>query len=184
MKKFSNITNQTVGQEPKVDTTKIDEATAFKVKVMNLMEQFLSIQTYGPVDRYLREGSITIKGKELFAEALLSLLDEKTIKEQTKLLEGLKSELRDWETLDTKIDDLNSKMIGDKFKTNYKVNQLLEKYSDDEEMLIQVVEEQSKRVSDVELLQSYKESFSSVKLTPDTLNRISEIYSQRIIDNK
>ena len=94
MKKFSNITNQTVGQEPKVDTTKIDEATVFKVRVMNLMEQFLSIQTYGPVDRYLRAGSITIKGKELFAEALLSLLDEKTIKEQTKLLEGLKSEIR------------------------------------------------------------------------------------------
>ena len=181
MKKFSNLTNQTVGQEPKVDTTKIDETTVFKVKVMNLMEQFLSIQTYGPVDRYLRAGSITIKGKELFAEALLSLLDEKTIKEQTKLLEGLKSELRDWETIDNKIDDINSKVSD--FKVSHKVSQLLEKYSD-EEMLIQVVEEQSKRVSDVELLQSYKDTFSSVKLTPDTLERISEIYSQRIIENK
>ena len=184
MKKFSNITNQTVGQEPKVDTTKIDETTMFKVKVMNLMEQFLSIQTYGPVDRYLRAGSITIKGKELFAEALLSLLDEKTIKEQTKLLESLKSEVRDWETIDNKIDDLNSKMIGDKFKTNYKVNQLLEKYGNDEEMLVSVVEEQSKRVSDVELLQSYKDTFSSLKLTQSTLERISDIYTQRIIDVK
>mgnify|MGYP003495419239 CR=1 FL=1 len=44
-----------------------------------------------------------------------------------------------------------------------------------------ITEEQSKRVSDVELLQSYKETFSSLKLTPDTLERISEIYSQRII---
>lgn len=182
MKKFSNITNQTIGQEPKVDTTKIDETTVFKVRVMNLMEQFLSIQTYGPVDRYLRSGSITIKGKELFAEALLSLLDEKTIKEQTKLLEGLKSELRDWETLDSKIDDINSKTSD--FKVSHKVGQLLEKYGDDEEMLIRVVEEQSKRVSDVELLQSYKDTFSSVKLTTDTLERISEIYSQRIIENK
>lgn len=182
MKKFSNLTNQSVGQEPKVDTTKIDETTIFKVRVMNLMEQFLSIQTYGPVDRYLRAGSITIKGKELFTEALLSLLDEKTIKEQTKLLEGLKSELRDWETIDNKIDDINSKASD--FKVNHKVNQLLEKYADDEEMLIQVVEEQSKRVSDVELLQSYKETFSSVKLKTDTLERISEIYSQRIIENK
>jgi hypothetical protein len=181
MKKFSNITGQSVGQEPKVDTTKIDEATIFKVKVMNLMEQFLSIQTYGPVDRYLRAGSITIKGKELFTEALLSLLDEKTIKEQTKLLEGLKSELRDWETIDNKIDDINSKVID--FKVNHKVNQLLEKYSKDEEMLIQVVEEQSKRVSDVKLLQIYKETFSSVKLTPDTLSRISDIYS-KIINEK
>lgn len=183
MKKFSNITNQTVGQEPKVDTTKIDETTMFKVKVMNLMEQFLSIQTYGPVDRYLRAGSITIKGKELFAEALLSLLDEKTIKEQTKLLESLKSEVRDWETIDNKIDDLNSKMIGDKFKTNYKVNQLLERYGNDEEMLVSVVEEQSKRVSDVELLQSYKDTFGSLKLTQSTLERISDIYTQRISES-
>jgi hypothetical protein len=181
MKKFSNITGQSVGQEPKVDTTKIDEATVFKVRVMNLMEQFLSIQTYGPVDRYLRAGSIEIKGKELFAEALLSLLDEKTIKEQTKLLEGLKSELRDWETIDNKIDDINSKASD--FKVNHKVNQLLEKYGDDEEMLIQVVEEQSKRVSDVELLQTYKSTFSSIKLTPATLERISEIYSQRITES-
>lgn len=181
MRKFSKITNQTVGQEPKIDTTKIDETTLFKVKVMNLMEQFLSIQTYGPVDRYLRAGSITIKGKELFTEALLSLLDEKTIKEKTKLLEGLKSELKDWETIDNKIDDLNSKIIGDKFKTDYKVSQLLEKYGDDEEMLIQVIEVQSNRISDVELLKSYKESFSSVELTQDTLNKITDIYSKRII---
>jgi len=181
MKKFSKITNQTVGQEPKIDTTKIDEATVFKVRVMNLMEQFLSIQTYGPVDRYLRAGSIKIKGQELFAEALLSLLDEKTIKEQTKLLEGLKSELRDWETLDSKINDINSNINN--FKVSHKISQLLEKYSDDEEILIQVVEEQSKRVSDVELLQSYKDTFSSVKLTPDTLGRISEIFSQRISES-
>ena len=86
MKKFSNITNQSIGQEPKIDTTKVDESTLFKVKVMNLMNQFLSIQTYGPVDRYLRAGSIKIKGQELFTEALISLFDEKTIKEQTKLL--------------------------------------------------------------------------------------------------
>ena len=71
-------------------------------------------------------------------------------------------------------------MIGDKFKTTYKVNQLLEKYGDDEEMLIAVVEEKSKSITDFELLQVYLETFSSVKLTPDTSNRISEIYSKRI----
>ena len=181
MKKFSNITGQSVGQEPKVEKI-YGETDIFRFKILKLMEDFLSIQTYGPVDRYLRAGSIEIKGKELFAEALLSLLDEKTIKEQTKLLEGLKSELRDWETIDNKIDDINSKASD--FKVNYKVNQLLEKYGDDEEMLIQVVEEQSKRVSDVELLQTYKSTFSSIKLTPATLERISEIYSQRITENK
>lgn len=180
MKKFSTITNQTVGQEPKVEKI-YGETDIFRFKILKLMEDFLSIQTYGPVDRYLREGSIKIKGQELFTEALLSLLDEKTIKEQTKLLEGLKSELRDWETIDSKIEDINTK--SDNFKTIYKVNQLLEKYGDDEEMLIQVVEEQSKRVLDVELLQSYKSTFSSSKLAPATLEAISDIYSQRISEN-
>ena len=54
-------------------------------------------------------------------------------------------------------------------------------YGDDEEMLIQVIEVQSNRISDVELLKSYKESFSSVELTQDTLNKITDIYSKRII---
>jgi len=66
------------------------------------------------------------------------------------------------------------------------INLLIIKYNDidDIDKIIKskfITEEQSKRVSDVELLQSYKETFSSLKLTPDTLERISEIYSQRII---
>jgi len=51
-------------------------------------------------------------------------------------------------------------------------------------MLISVVEEKSKSITDVELLQVYLETFSSVKLTPDTSNRISEIYSKRIEEIK
>lgn len=49
-------------------------------------------------------------------------------------------------------------------------------------MLVSVVEEQSKRVSDVELLQSYKDTFNSLKLTQATLERISDVYSKRIIE--
>lgn len=42
MKKFSSVTNQTVSDEPKVDA-KIDEATIFKSRVINLLDQFLSL---------------------------------------------------------------------------------------------------------------------------------------------
>ena len=128
MKKFSNITGQTIG-EPKLVDDKIDEAKLFKVKVMNLMEQYLSIKTYGPIDRYLRAGSIEISGQELLAEAILNMLDDKSIKEQTSVLESLKETIGDWKTIDNKIDEINSNKND--FKIQYKVDNLLNKYDDE-----------------------------------------------------
>ncbi len=84
MKKFSSVTNQTVSDEPKVDA-KIDEATIFKSRVINLLDQFLSLRHHGPIDRYFQQGTVSIQGKELVAEALLNFIDGNTIKEQTKL---------------------------------------------------------------------------------------------------
>jgi hypothetical protein len=69
MKKFSNITNQTVGKEPVVKGRWI---IAFKSKVLNLLEQYLSVAHYGPTDRYYQAGTIKISGQELFTRALLS----------------------------------------------------------------------------------------------------------------
>jgi hypothetical protein len=179
MKKFSNISNYAVGEKPAEVEYKIDEADLFRLKVINLLEQFLSIETYGPVDRYLRAGSLTIKGKEMAADAILSLLDEKTVKEQAKLLESLKSDVRDWEVIDNKIEDLNEKLLGDKFKTVHKVKSLLEKY--DEEILIGVLENKIQSVNKVETLQSYLEAFNTVgTLQEETLQKINKIYTDKI----
>ena len=179
MKKFSNITNQVIGQEPKIEY-KLDEAQLFKVKVISLMEQFLSIRTYGPVDRYLREGSIKIGGQELLAEAILSLFDEKAIKEQSKLLESLKSDVKDWKAIDNKIDDLKSKIIGEKFKTQYKVYSLLEKYGDDE-ILIKVLESKLNKIDTIQTLQSYLEAFNKVEgIKKETLQHINLIFTEKI----
>ena len=115
MKKFSNITNQKVGQEPKIEV-KLNEEDLFKVKILNLMDQLLTIRTYGPVDKHQRAGLIKIAGKEMFLEALLGLFSDKTLKEQAKLLESLKSEVRDWEMIDVKINDVNTKISESKEK--------------------------------------------------------------------
>lgn len=179
MKKFSNITSQTVGQKP--EEVKIDEAKQFKYKLMSLMEQFLNIKTYGPVDRYLHQGSIEIGGRELLAEAIVSMFDEKTIKEQTAILESLKATNRDWETIDNKIDELNSNKND--FKTNYKVDSLLEKYTDDE-LLLQVLTDKVKSVNELEILESYLESFNKSNLITSTKNDINKIYSSRIEEIK
>ena len=41
MKKFSNISNVKVSEEPKVEVKQLNEEEMFKSKVMNLMEQLL-----------------------------------------------------------------------------------------------------------------------------------------------
>ena len=104
MKKFSKISGSKVSEEPKVEI-KVNEEDLFKTKVLNLMDQLLSIRTYGPIDRYLRAGNIKISGKEMFLEALMDILKDKSKKDEVKLLESLKSNIRDWEYLDTKIDE-------------------------------------------------------------------------------
>lgn len=154
MKKFSNITNQKVGQEPKIEV-KLNEEDLFKVKILNLMDQLLTIRTYGPVDKHQRAGLIKIAGKEMFLEALLGLFSDKTLKEQSKLLESLKSEVRDWEMIDVKISDVNTKISKVREKNellSHKKNliSLYNKYSDDKELLIQMVEKACDKIKSSE----------------------------------
>lgn len=176
MKKFSNITGQKVSEKPKV-VEQVDERKVLKVKMMKLMEQLLSVQTYGPVDRYLRAGAITIKGQELLAEALMQLLDEGSIKEQTKLLESLKAEVKDWQAIDTKIEELNNNKTN--YKVNNKVNILLEKY--DSETLVEVLKEKVKSINDISLLEEYIKSFNQTSVD---INEVSNIINERIKEIK
>ncbi len=176
MKKFSNITGQQVSEKPKV-VEQLDERKVLKVKMMKLMEQLLSVQTYGPVDRYLRAGAITIKGQELLAEALMQLLDEGSIKEQTKLLESLKAEVKDWQAIDTKIEELNNNKTN--YKVNNKVNILLEKY--DSETLVEVLKEKVKSINDISLLEEYIKSFNQTSVD---INEVSNIINERIKEIK
>jgi hypothetical protein len=155
MKKFSNITGQKVGEEPKKELKKFNEEDIFKAKVMNLMEDFLSIQTYGPIDRYLRAGNIKISGKETFLEALMSLMSDNSLKGQAKILESLKGQIKDWDAIDTKIQSVNEEIVktSEKNKTlshRNKLSSLFEKYGQDEELLLQIVEIDSKKIKSAE----------------------------------
>ena len=155
MKKFSNITNQKVGEEPKVEVKKLNEEEIFKYKVLNLMDQFLSIQTYGPVDRYLRAGNIKISGKETFLEALMSLMDDKSNKTAKALLESLKSDVRDWEAIDNKIEEVNSKIeenskSTEEIKHRDKVLSIYNKYGSDKTLCLSMFEKNIDKITDGE----------------------------------
>lgn len=179
MKKFTTISRTSVPQKPEEKEIVTNEADLFKAKLMSLMSSYLTIETYGPVDRYLREGSIKIKGQELFAEAVLNLFDEKSIKEQAKLLESLKSTVRDWESIDNKIDSLNNKSD---FKVKSKVKSLIERY--DSDVLIGVLENKIQNSTNIELLNKYNEEFSKSKLDKEVIRKINNIYISKIEEIK
>ena len=167
MKKFSNISGYKVGEVPTEKVEEISESDQFIGKIQFLMDQFLTIQTYGPLDRYQRAGDIKIKGKELFLEALLGLLESVKGKEVKALLEGLRKETGDWEMIDNNIDRLNlteydvekeSKII--KYKKSIKG--FLENY-DDSELTINLVKDSISKIKTIETAELKYQSSLSLK---------------------
>ena len=188
MKKFSNISNAKVGQEPEKKEVKINEEDAFKSQVVSLMDSYLRIQTYGPVDRFLRAGTLKISGKEMFAEALLTLMSDKSLKEQSAILESLKSTVGDWESIDEKIDQLNSKIEETQTKNKMiehrdKLESLYERYGKDEEILLKMVESSSEKMKTSEKahLRALTAEYMSNegKYPKEIFAKISEKYTER-----
>jgi hypothetical protein len=188
MKKFSNISNAKVGQEPEVKEVKLNEEDIFRSKVVSLMDSYLRIQTYGPVDRFLRAGTLKISGKEMFAEALLTLISDKSLKEQSAILESLKSTVRDWESIDEKIDQLNSKIEETESKNKMiehrdKLVSLFERYGKDEEILLKMVESSSEKIKTSEKahMRSLTAEYMSLegKYPKEVFVKISEKYKHR-----
>lgn len=151
MKKFSNISGEKMTTEPKVEAKKINEQQLLKHKILELMEQFLVIRSYGPVDRHQRAGLIKIAGKEVFLEALMNLFNTKSLKDQSKLLESLKSEITNWELIDNKVNDFNNKMSF--YENNVQnliqkqnVLKTYDKYKDDTNLLLKMIDESCKKI--------------------------------------
>lgn len=177
MKKFSNITGQKVNEEPKVEVKQLNEEELFKGKLLSLMDQFLSVRTYGPVDRHQRAGLIKVAGKELLIEAILDLLSEKSIKDQTKVLEGLKSEIRDWEVIDAKIESLDKEKTLISNRNKFK--KLLEKYQDSE-FLIEKVKSNVEKIKSEKTLIDYIQLTTESNLDTSTKTQLVKIYSDRL----
>jgi len=188
MKKFSNISKVKVSEEPKVEKNQINEEDLFKGKVLNLMDQLLSIRTYGPVDRYLRAGNIKISGKEMFLEALLDLLKDKSSKEEKRILESLKSEIKDWETIDSKIDEIDQRLSESDSKSKMiphrnKLQSVYNNYGQDEEMLMNMIDESCNKITDKD--KAYLRGLTAEYMAneggypKDIFMKISEKFKQR-----
>jgi len=179
MKKFSKITNQKVNEEPKLDSRKIDESDIIKYKMIDLMNKYLSVTTYGPVINYDVAGTIKISGKEMLAEAISDMLIELSNNDKTKLLESLKTEVRDWEVIDNKIESLNVEKVS--LPNKNKINKFIEMYKDDEDFLLTLSESKISKVNNVKTIIDYTKIIKENKnLNDKTKSKLVEIYSNRI----
>ncbi len=184
MKKFSTSVNQKVNEEPKVEVKKVNEEELFKSKVMDLMDQFLRVQTYGPVDRYLRAGNIKISGKETFLEALMSIMSDKSQKETKAVLESLKGQITDWKTLDNKISELDniSESNIDEIKHKNKVLSIYNKYGSDKKLCVKMFENHIEKIEDGEnayMKYVVCEKLSTSHDNPELFKTISEKYFEK-----
>jgi hypothetical protein len=176
MKKFSNITGQKVTEEPKKEVKQLNEEELFKLKLVSLMDSILSIRTYGPIDKHQRAGLIKIAGKEMLVEAIIDLLTEKSSKEQTKLLESLKTEVGNWEVIDSKIDFINREKAL--YKSRQRFNTLLEKY--DSDSLLEKVKLDINKITKHRTLRDYIQLTLESKLDSEFKHELVKIYTDRL----
>jgi hypothetical protein len=153
MKKFSKITGQIISK-PILGSEKDKSETEYlKREMLDLMDKYLRIQSYGSVDNRFLSGSVKINGKEMLAEALLDIISNKSKKDQVSILESLKSKNKDWQSIDNEI-----KSIKDKNKSylSNKFSKVIERYKDDVNTLKMVLEKKLSNVNDFNIIENYK----------------------------
>lgn len=138
MNKFSAMSGQKVNDVPELitnkDTIKLE---ALKAGISSLIDNFLTIRSYGSARKNILESTVKISGKEVFIEALIDFMNNKSIEDQMETLESLKGDTRDWQVIDNKINELNNLVNENKeFKNNKKqinkIKTLMDTYSDDD----------------------------------------------------
>ncbi len=130
MKKFTTISGTQVGQEKEVKVDeKVQKLNEFKFQIMKLMDDFLTIQSYGSARPEIMIPT-RIVGKELFIEALEDLLAQEDNKKIIQVLESVKENSKDWKSIDDKIEEL--KETKRNIKLENKINSILEKWGSDE----------------------------------------------------
>jgi len=181
MKKFSSISGEKVKEEPKIEVNKDElEFLALKSSVIKLMDNYLSIRSYGSARSELLNNNFKISGKEMFAEALIDFLSDKTLQSQIKALESLKSENKDWRSIDSKVNDLNNKIIDlsvlrENASQVKKVKTFLETYGEDEKFDI-MLDTYTKRIKNGK--EAYLRSLAANKIIESKTNYSKEKLTQ------
>lgn len=141
MKKFSKINNIKISDEP-IELSEETLESKIKKSLLSIMERILKVQSTGSVDNRFLAGNIKVDGKELLAEAIIDFFDNLSNNKEINILEALKGEVKDWETIDKKINEIkNSKK---NYLNKFKLNNLLERYKSDKDLLKLIINEKIK----------------------------------------
>jgi|694.fasta_scaffold61579_4 hypothetical protein len=138
MDKFSRISNTKVNDLPKLIKSKEEmELEQLKFDLLKLMDSCLTIRSYGSARRNILQDTVKIAGKEMFIEALIDFMSNESLKEQIEVLESLKSNNKDWRSIDEKIQELNGEIQNIRYlNVNQngvkKIKMFLENYVEDE----------------------------------------------------
>jgi hypothetical protein len=167
MNKFSKISGQKVNDLPKLIKSQEEmEIEQLKFGILKIMDSCLTIRTYGSARRNILEDTVKIAGKEMFIEALIDFMSDNSYKEQIELLESMKSDTKDWKTIDNKINEINEKIQNVRNLTINKnqvkkIKMFLETYGEDDRFET--------------LLENYVSKLEDGKLAYSTSNLIKEM---------
>jgi hypothetical protein len=138
MDKFSRISGTKVNDLPKlIKSPEEMQIEQLKGSIVQLMDNCLTIRSYGSSRKNVLQDTVKIAGKEMFVEALIDFMSNESLKEQIAVLESLKSNNKDWRSIDEKINELNNEIQNIRYlNTNQngvkKVKMFLENYVEDE----------------------------------------------------
>lgn len=148
MKKFSKVTGENINEAPVQKKKEYTPEEIFIFELNSLMNSHLKVEFLGNIDATFG-GSMRVAGKDQFIGALLELIDSKTSKEKSKLLESLKSEITDWELIDSKIDQINEEKAFSILKSpKNKLKEIYQRYKDDEELFLSKLERAISKMKD------------------------------------
>lgn len=182
MKKFTNITNTSVGKEPKetsVDKKEVklnEERDIKRMVIRKLMDDFLSVGIYGNINPVIN-GSLKVEGKDILVEAILSSLEELEEDKTVSLLESVKSYSGDWESIDKAIDSIReARTTAKQIESNQ--DRLIEILKRDEpEVWAQKLADKMKNGKKAYWMANTAQSLKSKgKWTNSLLDKISDIF--------
>ena len=191
MDKFSSISGQKIKEQPDLVTNKDKvKLEALKAGISNLIDNFLTIRYYGSARRNILESTVKISGKELFIEALIEFMNDKSLEEQMQTLESLKSDTRDWKVIDNKINEINQSIVEKKELNNNKkqiskIKTLLDTYGEDQrfESIVENMVSKSKDSEEANLMSitanKMKSNFKFLNYSKKQLSFISEKYGKK-----
>ena len=182
MNKFSKISGQKVNEMPKlIKSPEEMELEQIKFGLMKLLDNTLTIRSYGSTRKNILEDTVKIAGKEMFIEALIDFMSDKNYKEQIKLLESMKGDTKDWQAIDEKISDIHGKIQNVRNLTTNtnqvkKIKMFLETYGEDERF-------ESLLESYVSKLTDGKEAYSASNLVKEMMkNSKFSIYPKKQLE--